>query len=186
MSTHSSAASEAAQQFGVVGDVAVTVKIAPGIVVLVDLADEPLVYSHKWRAVSDSGHLYARAVAVIDGERKSVQLHRLIVGASRGQIVDHINGNGLDNRRANLRICSNRQNCRNSAVHKGKKTSRYKGVSLIRESGKFRASIMCSGVKINLGNYAVEEDAACAYDTAARKLFGAYARTNFPDSAGAA
>jgi hypothetical protein len=107
-------------------------------------------------------------------------MHRFLTGALPGQVVDHINGDGLDNRRCNLRVCTHKQNVRNARPYKGKKTSKFRGVYFSAPTQKFKAQIMCSGVKINLGSFESEKSAAEAYDEAASKLFGEYARLNFP------
>lgn len=106
-------------------------------------------------------------------------MHRLIIGAKRGQMVDHKDGNGLNNTLSNLRLCSHIQNCMNSAS-RGNKTG-YKGVTLLH-SGKFVAGIKHNGKTIHLGTFILVKDAALAYDDAARKYFGEFARTNFQNS----
>lgn len=163
------------------GSACVTILLSKGRVALIDLEDEALVKTHSWYARMDRwGHWYAYGAVVEDGRRKEIAMHRFIVGAEKGTVVDHRNLDGLDNRRCNLRICTNKQNVRNARPYTGKKTSKFKGVSLMKSKRRFRAQIMCSGVKINLGNFADEKKAALAYDEAARKLFGEFARCNFP------
>lgn len=162
---------------------AVTVLLTKGRHALVDLEDEPLVRQFRWRAKMDEqGNWYAlRQFRQVDGHRKQVSMHREIMGVTDPSvIVDHKNGDGLDNRRSqNLRICTNTQNIRNSRAHIDKKDSKLKGVYFNREVGKFRAQIMRDRVKYNLGNFVDEESAARAYDDAARGMFGEFARCNF-------
>lgn len=112
-------------------------------------------------------------------------MHRLILSAGEGDIVDHINGDGLDNRRSNLRIVTTQQNAFNQKHHGG--SSRHKGVSYRSDTGTWRAYITMDGVRRYLGNFASEDDAALAYNNEAARLFGEYAKLNAasmsPDSA---
>jgi hypothetical protein len=115
-------------------------------------------------------------------ERRNVYLHHFIIGdPPPGMVVDHINGDRLDNRRANLRFCTLAQNKQNSRPYRGG-TSRYKGVSWKRTgkgTGKWLARIRVDGKDIHLGFHKEEEEAAKAYDTAAIRYYGEFARTNF-------
>jgi len=105
-------------------------------------------------------------------------MHRLVLDARPGQIVDHINGNGLDNRRANLRLVTAVQNAQNQFVQAGPKTSQYKGVHWDSVGQRWAASITVDGHAIELGRFDREEIAARAYDDAALVHFGPHARTN--------
>lgn len=102
-------------------------------------------------------------------------LHRLIIGAMPGQIVDHVNGNSLDNRRANLRLCDRSGNAASRALATG--PSGYRGV--YRDRRRWRAMIH-SGAKKSLGTFDTAISAALAYDAAARVAFGEFAIVNFP------
>lgn len=105
-------------------------------------------------------------------------MHRLILGASKGDPdVDHVDGDGMNNRRSNLRVASRSQNMGNQRTRCGAKTSRFKGVSLL-PNGRWHAQIKVNGKTKFLGAYAEETDAATAYDRAARAAFGEFARTN--------
>jgi hypothetical protein len=108
-----------------------------------------------------------------------VQFSREIMGLKRKdtQVVDHINGNRLDNRRANLRICTHKENSRNRTKSVGK-TSKHKGVHYEADRKRWRASIRYDGKLICLGRYKSEEAASTAYDNAATKYFGKFAKTN--------
>jgi len=94
-----------------------------------------------------------------------------------GQCIDHINGNGLDNRRANLRFATPAQNVWNS--RRKKSASGYKGVYSAKGEKKFGAAIRCNKKRIHLGCFDSAIDAAKAYDTAAKKYHGQFAQTNF-------
>jgi hypothetical protein len=98
-------------------------------------------------------------------------------------VVDHINGDTLDNRRANLRVCTKSENNRNRRkLHPT--TSRFKGV--YKNTKPWIALIECNGKQFVLGRFASEEEAALAYDKAAKEHFGSFARLNFPPAAVAA
>jgi|LGOV01.1.fsa_nt_gb hypothetical protein len=135
---------------------------------VVDDADYGLVSQHCWFLDN------ARAKAWIGG--KNVYLHVLLMGKAEGKVVDHINGNPLDNRRENLRHCTHGQNMMNSKSVAG--FSRYKGVYFRKDRNKWRAVIVANGHRSHLGLYETEEDAALAYNEAAKRLHGEYARLN--------
>jgi hypothetical protein len=105
-------------------------------------------------------------------------LHRKITNAKKNEVVDHINGNSLDNRRENLRICSIKQNVRNSQISKNNKVG-YKGVYIDkRRTKKYIVNIMVDYQKIYIGAYYTAEEAALNYNKAAIKYFGEYANIN--------
>lgn len=116
----------------------------------------------------------------LNKKNETILMHRYIMGATKGQIVDHINGNILDNRKSNLRFCSISQNAMNSRkTNRSNLTSKLKGVSLDR-SGKrikpWRAFIKLNKKSIYLGNFKTEIEAHNAYCEAAKKHFGHFAR----------
>jgi hypothetical protein len=100
-------------------------------------------------------------------------MHRLIMNAPIGYDVDHINHNGLDNRRCNLRVCTRTQNQANSKPRK--KSSKYKGVSWSNSENKWRAFIRINGKGKTIGRFDSELDAAEAYNNEAKKCFGEFA-----------
>ena len=109
---------------------------------------------------------------------RRVHLHRAILNAPRNLHVDHINGNGLDNRRSNLRLATTAQNNQNRDKYKNNTTG-YKGVSQQRGRRRFRAQIYVNGRAIYLGWYETAIEAALAYDRAVWKYHGPYGCTNF-------
>lgn len=144
-----------------------TYKIRGGVVLVDD--DVILRRARHWRVHGDG---YVR-------DSKSVALHRDILRAPAGMVIDHINGNPLDNRKANLRICEHRQNLWNGRPHRDG-SSKYRGVSWSKGKSKWRAQIQGK----TLGFFAEEDDAAKAYNAAALVNFGAFARLNVVPGAG--
>lgn len=106
-------------------------------------------------------------------------MSRLVLDADKNTLVDHINGNPLDCRRDNLRLADACENAFNTALVSNN-TSGYKGVYFHKASGRFHASIRAYGVRIFLGYYDDIEEAAGAYDRAARFFHGEFACVNFP------
>jgi len=104
-------------------------------------------------------------------------MHELIMNPGMGQEIDHKNGNGLDNRRDNLRICTHANNMCNRRIGKNNKSG-YKGVYFTKSGNAWRSKLRFKGRNINLGNFKKPIDAAIAYDNAAMKYFGEFARTN--------
>lgn len=149
--------------------------IISGRTALFDEADLCLVQGEAWTV---SSHGYAIRVLCERGRYLGVRiLHREIVGAPDGMVVDHINGNKLDNRRSNLRVCTNAENLRNRKIHKNNSCG-LKGVYLAAESQSdtpWRATIRVDGVKYHLGYHATKEIAKQAYDRAAKLLNGEFA-----------
>jgi hypothetical protein len=154
----------------------VSLKLSRGKVALLDREDLARVSEYKWYAAWL--HHDWRAVARIGN--KTVYLHRFLMNAPAGMEVDHRNGIGLDCRRSNLRICTKSQNGANTFRRPArKKASKFKGVSTV--NGKWRARIKVNGVQSHLGVFSTPEAAARAYDEAAARIFGEFARTNFRD-----
>lgn len=107
--------------------------------------------------------------------------HRELMDTPQGLVCDHINGDPLDNRRSNLRICTQKDNVRNSRHRRTAKKSNYKGIVKTDKIKKpFLARIKVDGKPIHLGYFVTELEAAGAYDVAAKLYFGEYARTNLP------
>lgn len=151
--------------------------LSNGLEALIDDADVELIRTYRpWHASPDRQTTYARAFPTPSG----IQMHRLILAPLPHETVDHINGNGLDNRRLNLRIVNLQQNAANRKKYPGK-TSRYKGVVWSRHARQWRATIGVNRKSIHIGYFRAESDAAAAYDAAARRYFGEYALVNFEE-----
>lgn len=149
---------------------------------IVDLSDLHLVAPFRWTAQQSTGTTYATTRTETHGPK--VYMHRLIFGAmSSGKIVDHRNMNGLDNRRFNLREATHSENHANAIRPSWSfvPTSRFKGVAFNTRRNKWQAAIHVNGSRIHLGLFGDEMDAALAYDNAAVKYFGEFARLNFPE-----
>ena len=142
-------------------------------VILLDSDDVDLVSQYQW---SVGAHGYATHGA----GHKQILMHRLLLGVNDSEVVDHINRNKLDNRRQNLRICSQSLNTMNRPkLETG--NNAFKGICSTAE-GSWQAQITFEGKPIYLGRSSDPVIAAKAYDTAARVLYGEYAYLNFPDS----
>lgn len=153
-----------------------SIPLSKGLVSKVD-PDDYLVLSRCNWCASDSGNgiHYAQR----KDRKKTVLMHRFIMGVTDPNIfVDHINGDTLDNRRSNLRLCSRSQNNRNKTAHKNS-TSKYLGVCWDKARSKWKSTIYVGNKVRHLGRFKNEVDAAHAYDKAARSEFGEFANLNF-------
>ena len=155
------------------------VPLTRGLFARVDIADALRVMERRWCAVSKKQTFYA-VRALCDGGRSTLSMHRFLLNAPVGVQVDHIDGNGLNNSRVNLRFATNAMNSANRMKRPGT-TSRYKGVHWNKQYGKWRAEITVNWKHLHIGTFDDEIAAACAYDAAARQHFGEFARTNFKD-----
>jgi len=143
-----------------------TLRMANGTDILIDAADIQKAMRYSW-CLSKTGY----AVANIDGA--VTKMHRYLLDLPKGEpIVDHINGNPLDNRRENLRLCTPLENGRNLRAKKS--VSGATGVRITPE-GRWRARIMVDHKEIGLGNYSTKEEAIRARKEAEQKYYGEYA-----------
>lgn len=165
--------------FEIVDDV-VRMELSQGEYAIFDLADLPLLAQHRWCAATFRWRTYAiTQIRNARGRQVSVRMHRLIRGVTNASVfVDHDNMNGLDNRRVNIRVATRPQNAWNCPRPRTNTTG-YKGVKRDRTSGRYSAAIRVCGKTIYLGGYSEAVEAARAYDEAARRYHGTFARTNF-------
>jgi hypothetical protein len=157
------------------------IKLPSGHVALVDDEDFEYLSAFSW-GVRTSKYTNYAGTRSNTPPRKYTLMHRMIMRAPDGMEVDHINHNGLDNRKANLRLCTRGENSSNSRVQKRRK---FKGPIQQGQSNRWASQIWHAGKKYYLGTFATQEDAAKAYDAAAIKLHGAFAMLNFPHDIGA-
>jgi len=132
----------------------------------------------KWHVKRGPNTFYAGCIMNRRPDGATTLMHRLIMNAQKGQQVDHIDGNGLNNIKSNLRFCTSTQNKQNGRSYKNS-TSKYKGVSWHRSGQKWQARIRLNGKQVYIGVFNDEAEAARAYDCKAEKLFGEFARLNF-------
>ena len=147
------------------------ITLTRGMVALVDDEDYERLSAYRWCALKSEHTFYAvRNV----GRSEKVLMHRELLAAPRGMEVDHISGDGLDNRRCNIRIATSRQNKHNQGIRRSNKSG-YKGVHLNR-NGRWRARMRIPGGHLHLGYFDTAELANAAYCAAARKYQGEFAR----------
>lgn len=155
-------------------------KTSKNVKFMVDEDIVDLLKLHSWCAINKRGIKYI-AVGIWNKITKKTDikyLHRLILKAKKGQYVDHINGNTLDNRRENLRICLNKENLRNRPRQKNN-VSGFKGVHMAKnKTNPYSAKITVDGKSTHLGYFKTALEAAVAYNTAAIKCFGKFAYLN--------
>jgi hypothetical protein len=148
--------------------IALNGKHGKGKFALVDDGDYEELMKYRW-------HLHSRGYACTDLNKKRIYMHRLIMNPKKGYVIDHINHDKLDNRKCNLRTCTQSQNMMNSRVQK-KTASIYKGVSFCK--GKWMSRIVLNKKTIYLGVFDIELEAAEAYNAKANYLFEQYAHLN--------
>jgi hypothetical protein len=146
------------------------IELNKGAFTLVDEQDYSVLTKWKWK-LGTSG--YAQRNSCQRGEVKTLFLHRFLMSPPAGLSVDHINGNRLDNRKHNLRICTTQQNLQNSKPRSGRK---FKGVTKSRDA--WQARIFADGRRISLGRFRSPEEAAAAYNEAAKTHYGEFAWLN--------
>jgi len=157
------------------------IPLTKGKYAIVDEKDYEYLMKWKWYALKSKNAFYAarrqKNSEKEEGDKeKLIFMHRVILDAPKGMEVDHINGEGLDNQRSNIRLATHAQNMAN---RKPWGTSKYLGVYWEKHRSKWRAQIRKSGKGKKLGIFKEEEDAARAYDVAAKKYHKEFANLNF-------
>ena len=153
------------------------IPLTQGKFAIVDDEDYERLSKHKWYAQKTKNTWYAVRTIGDGKEQKTILMHREILNIPKGFGTDHINHNGVDNKKGNIRRCNQSQNLQNKRKTKG--TSRYKGVSWYGRHKKWYVQIVHNGQWHGLGYYDNEILAAKAYDRRAKELFGEFACLNF-------
>jgi hypothetical protein len=160
------------------------IPLTKGYVAIVDDIDFPVVSQFKWHFRETSKNTGYASRSVYKPKRQAILMHRFILGITDSKlVVDHINGNTLDNRRSNLRVCTIAQNTRNQKVNKKRSdcSSVYKGVYKHKHLDKWQSFIYVGKRLKYLGTFESEIEAARAYNEAASFYFGEFARLNVID-----
>jgi len=159
------------------------IPLTRGKYAIVDTDDYQRLSKHKWYACGDGPWTNYAARSVKKGRKwHSLQMHRDIIQVPRGMVIDHINHNGLDNRKANLRAATVAQNGWNSRNRKSR--SKYRGVWWHKQLQKWRVGIWFNGNRKHIGYFEDVQEAAKAYDRAAHKYHGQFAVLNFKQRKG--
>jgi len=164
-----------------------SVRIIPltqGQVTLVDASDYNWLNRWKWYAhYSPHGRTFYALRNIPEkgkGKQRTLRMARAILGAKPSEIVDHVNHNTLDNRRANLRIVTASQNQQNQRLLSAHNTSGFRGVSWHQVTRKWGASIKINRKQMHLGLFTSPQEGAAAYDRAAREWHQGFTPLNFP------
>lgn len=145
-------------------------------IAFVDSKDFLALNKYKWYAKKDRKTFYAvRKSPTVDGTRNMIYMHMVIMKTSKGKQTDHIDGNGLNNQRKNLRVCTSAENCRNSGKQVNNKSG-YKGVSWFKSNKKWVAEIKVDKKRIYLGSFDDKLLAYAAYCRACIKYHGKFAK----------
>jgi len=155
-----------------------TIELSQGYVAIVDDEDYEYLSQSNWHARNTPNGVYA----VSNRNGTTIQMHRIILNAPKNLMVDHRDRNGLNNTRGNLRLSTRSQNLMNSKKPNKGKTSKYKGVHFLKKAGEsaksWRSEIRLNKRAIYLGVFHTEIEAALAYNAAALKYFGEFAKLN--------
>ena len=163
----------------------IEIPLTRGKYTIIDDADADLA-DIKWYANDGKGEFYAaRCIRLRPCIRKTVRMHRVILERKlkrelrAGEVVDHIDGSGLNNSRDNIRLATYTENSANARKSSGVTTSRYRGVSWHKATGKWQACIRDHHKYTYIGLFDSEETAARVYDKHAIRIFGEFAKLNF-------
>lgn len=155
------------------------IELTQGKFAIVDDDDYEWLNKHKWCACKSRKTWIAKRGIGGRNNRTYELMHRAIMKPPKDVWIDHIDGNALNNTRENLRFCTRYQNQQNRPKNKNN-ASGYKGVYLHKQTRKWRARIYANGKNHSLGLFSTPEEAALAYDNAAKELHSEFANTNFP------
>ena len=142
--------------------------------VLIDEEDYGRIENINWRILNNKGKLYVKKGSRKGRVYKDIFLHRVIMNAPKGTMVDHINGNTLDNRKSNLRFCTIAENSRNRKRNQSK--TGYKGIHYRKDRKKYTAQIRVNYKRHFLGYFDTAEEAYAAYCAASKKYHGEFGR----------
>lgn len=158
------------------GDIAF-IPLTNGYEAIIDSADVPLVNKWNWSAKVEEHTVYARRGISIKGKHHTIKLHRMILSVPDGIEVDHKDGNGLNNRRSNLRTATRSQNMCNKSIQRNCKSG-VKGVCWEKNRNRWKAEIRFEGKKKYLGSFASKEEACAAYAEASKAIHGEYGKVD--------
>lgn len=163
------------------------IPLTQGKIAVVDDEDYAALSMHKWSVLkvhqANRALYYAKCQVSEGSVHRTILMHRQVMGDPGDVLIDHRDGDGLNNKRTNLRECSHSQNHQNGNSTHLNKTSRFKGVNWDVSHQRWLARICVSGKQISLGRFKKEVEAAEVYDNAARIHFREFARTNFKEMA---
>jgi hypothetical protein len=151
------------------------ITLTKGYEAIIDASDIPAVAAWNWCVAVEPCTNYARRTGLVSGKSITMLLHRFLLDAPDGMAVDHANGDGLDNRRCNLRLATTAENVRNQRIS-NRNTSGLKGVSWHKAAKKWRACIQVNGKQKQIGHFATAELAHHAYCYEASRIYGKFAR----------
>ncbi len=158
------------------------IQLTQGKIAFVDDEDYEYLNQFKWCADKARRTYYAFRNMKVDGRWVVGTMHQFLIKQPKGMQIDHIDDNGLNNQKSNLRICTNQENHMKTKIQRTAKgilkSSRFKGVSSVSDGDRWRARIHYNGKENFLGRYDSEIDAAIAYNNAAKEMFGEFARLN--------
>lgn len=143
----------------------------------IDLENYELIREYKWCANKHNNCWYAQTSKKFNNKVQKIYMHRLIMHAKKDQIIDHIDGNSLNNCRSNLRFCSHTENLYNTSARRNNKLG-YKGIYWNKKEKKFRCYINVNKKNIHIGYFSTIEDAILSYNQAAQKYHKEFAKLN--------